>query len=84
MRSSYDVEFTHHSKDGFDWEDPVRTAEPLAKHPGPVVLSNQATARILELYERLGFEFRYLDAPCMISCSGDRSRAREVLAVKNL
>src|SRR5262245_5273744 len=45
----YDVEFTQYSKDGFSWDEQVRTAEWLAKHPGPVVLSNHATPRILKL-----------------------------------
>ena len=51
----YDVEFTTYSAGGFSWDDQVRTAEWLAGHPGPVVLSNQATPRIIALYERLGF-----------------------------
>lgn len=80
----YDVEFTQYSKGGFGWKDQVRTAQWLASHGGPVVLSNQATARIVELYERLGFDIRYLDAPRKISCTGDRTPAREVLATKNL
>ena len=78
----YDVEFTTYSAGGFSWTDQVRTAERLAAHPGPVVISNQATARIIELYEDLGFELTYLDAPRRISCTGDRTAAREVLAVK--
>ena len=78
----YDVEFTSYSAGGFSWDDQVRTAEWLAKHPGPVVLSNQATTRIVELYERLGFVLQYLDAPRRISRTGDRTAAREVLAVK--
>jgi len=41
----YDVEFTTYSAGGFSWEDQVRTAELLAAHKGPVVLSNQATPR---------------------------------------
>lgn len=80
----YDVEFTHYSKGGFSWDDQVRTAEWLARHPGPVVLSNQATKRIVDLYKHLGFTLRFLDAPRMISCTGDRTRAKEVLAIKNL
>jgi DNA adenine methylase len=48
------------------------------------MLSNQATARIVELYSSLGFTLRFLDAPRMISCTGDRTPAREVLAVRNL
>ena len=78
----YDVEFTSYSAGGFSWEDQVRTAEWLAKQRGPAVLSNQATPRIVKLYERLGFKLKYLDAPRRISCTGDRTAAKEVLAVK--
>ena len=79
----YDVEFTQYSKQGFNWQEQVRTAEWLAKHPGPVVLSNQATERIVALYRKLKFTLNFLDAPRMISCTGDRTPAREVLATKN-
>lgn len=80
----YDVEFTTYSAGGFSWEDQLRTAEFLARHPGPVVLSNQATPRIVSLYEKLGFTLSYLDAPRRISCTGDRTTAPEVLAVKGI
>lgn len=80
----YDVEFTTYSAGGFKWEDQVRTAERLAAHSGPVVLSNQATPRIVKLYKRLGFQLRYLNAPRRISCTGDRTAAKEVLAMRNL
>jgi DNA adenine methylase len=80
----YDVEFTSYSQERFGWSDQVRTAEWLAKHEGPVVVSNQATERIVSLYEKLGFTLRFLSAPRMISCTGDRTRAKEVLASRNL
>lgn len=80
----YDVEFTQYAKQGFSWEEQVRAAEWLARHPGPVVLSNQATKRIVRLYRQLGFRLKFLTAPRMISCTGDRTPAREVLALKNL
>jgi DNA adenine methylase len=80
----YDVEFRHYSKDGFSWEEQVRTAQWLARHRGPVVLSNQATDRIVELYQSLGFKLKFLQAPRRISCTGDRSPAREVLALKDV
>jgi DNA adenine methylase len=80
----YDVEFTQYSKDGFGWEEQVRTAAWLAKHSGPVVLSNQATNRIVELYEELGYKLVKLNAPRRISCNGDRREAEEVLAFRNL
>jgi len=80
----YDVEFTDYAKEGFTWEDQVRAAEWLARHRGPVVLANQATDRIVALYGTLGFTLRFLAAPRRISCTGDRSPAREVLALKNI
>jgi DNA adenine methylase len=78
----YDVEFTSYSAGGFSWEDQHRAAEFLARHDGPVVISNQATPRIVRLYKQLGFQVRYLHGPRRISCTGDRTAAREVLAVK--
>ena len=81
----YDVQFTSYSKDGFSWQDQERTASWLARHPGPTVISNQATDRIIDLYSRLGFELReVLAAPRMISCNGNRARAPEILATRNL
>lgn len=80
----YDVPFTQYSSAVFGWEEQVRLAEWLARHPGPVLLSNQATDRIVALYERLGFTLRFLDAPRRISCTGDRTPAREVLALKGV
>jgi DNA adenine methylase len=80
----YDVQFTQYAKLGFTWADQERTAELLSRHPGPVVLVNQATDRIQRLYRRLGFELRFLHAPRRISCTGDRQPAREVLATRNL
>ena len=78
----YDVEFRSYSKEGFSWNDQVRLGEWLSKHQGPTVLSNQATDRIIQLYTKLGFALRVIDAPRMINCTGDRSLAKEVLAIR--
>jgi DNA adenine methylase len=81
----YDVEFRQYSKDGFPWTEQERAARWLAKHPGPVVLSNQATRRIIELYNDLGYRTTWpLIAPRLISCTGDRTPAQEVLATRNI
>lgn len=80
----YDVEFTQYSQGGFSWEDQVRTAEWLARHRGPVILVNQATKRVADLYRQLGYGVSSLDAPRRISCTGDRTPAREVVATRNL
>ncbi|MCK9524774.1 MAG: Dam family site-specific DNA-(adenine-N6)-methyltransferase [Limnochordia bacterium] len=78
----YDVEFTQYAPQGFTWEDQVRLATWLAQHQGPVVASNQATKRIIELYSDLGFHLLFFEAPRRISCTGDRTPAREILAKK--
>jgi DNA adenine methylase len=80
----YDVEFTQYSKGGFDWDEQERTAEWLARHKGPVILSNQATPRIVKLYRSLKFTLKFVNAPRRISCTGDRTPAPEVLALRNL
>ena len=80
----YDVEFTHYSRGGFSWDDQERTAAWLARHRGPVVLVNQATERIEKLYRKLGFTVGFLDAPRRISCTGDRTPAREIIGSRNL
>jgi len=80
----YDVPFRQYSQQGFSWQDQVRLAEWLLKHPGPVALSNQATKRIVELYTDLGYKIHFLEGPRMISCTGNRRPAKEVLAVRNL
>ena len=80
----YDVEFTQYSKERFGWSEQVRLAEWLAHHAGPVVLSNQKTARIVELYASLGFQLTFRPAPRMISCNGDRTPAVEVIATRGL
>jgi DNA adenine methylase len=78
----YDVAFTQYSKEQFGWREQVRLAQFLARHRGPVVLSNQATKRILRLYRELGFSIQRLPAPRMISCTGNRTPATEVLATR--
>jgi DNA adenine methylase len=80
----YDVQFTQYAQGGFSWADQERTAEWLARHRGPVVLVNQATPRIKSLYSALGYDLAILDAPRRINCTGDRTPAREVFALRNV
>jgi DNA adenine methylase len=80
----YDVEFTKYSANDFKWQDQIRLVKWLDCHGGPIVASNQATDRIVELYSTFGFSIKFLDAPRRISCNGDRQPAREILAYRGL
>ncbi len=76
----YDCEFTQYSSVAFGWDEQVRLAHWLVGLGVPVIASNQATARVLELYRDLGFSVQVLEAPRRIACNGDRTPAREMLA----
>lgn len=78
----YDGTFANYNATEFVWSDQVRLAEELAEYDGPVVASNAATDRILELYRDLGFKIELIDAPRSISSDGDRSLEKEMLAIK--
>lgn len=80
----YDVDFTKYSKQDWGWDDQVRLAEWLASSPSTVVASNQATPRIITLYQDMGFEVKLLQAPRMISNTGNRTPATEMLAYKKV
>ncbi|QFZ93261.2 DNA adenine methylase [Synechococcus elongatus] len=80
----YDVEFRQYAKEGFTWDDQVRLAHWLAVANAPVIASNQATPRILELYQSLGFQVVTCLAPRRISCNGDRQPALEMIATKGI
>lgn len=80
----YDAAFSGYTKLGFTWNDQVRLTEWLARHPGPVLLSNHATQRIEDLYRDHGFRLLFLNAPRRINANGDRTPAKEILALRNL
>jgi DNA adenine methylase len=80
----YDVPFVSYAQQGFTWTDQERLAAWLAAQPCPVIVSNQATDRILALYRAHGFTVTQLQAPRRIACTGDRTPATEMLAYKGL
>ncbi len=80
----YDGTFVDYSKDGFTWEQQVSLAKRLFWHKGPVVASNAATPRILELYRDLRFDVGMISSKRRIAASGNRLDAVEMFAIKNL
>lgn len=78
----YDVEFTQYHEKAFHFEDQVRLAKWLSNHHGPVITSNQATDRIIKLYQKYRFNIFTVAAPRSISCTGDRTPALEMIAIK--
>lgn len=80
----YDVKSRQYTDSPFSWEDQTRLVEWLLAHRGPVILTNQATPRVVKLYRDSGFDLFYFEAPRRISCDGDRESQWEVLAVRNI
>jgi DNA adenine methylase len=80
----YDTPFTQYAKEDFTWADQEKLVRWLITYDGPVVATNQATPRILELYQDTGFQVQTLAAPRRIACTGDRTPAQEILATRNI
>lgn len=81
----YDVEFTQYSAEGFSWNDQVRVAKWAAELRAPVVISNEATGRILKLYGSLGFSLKLVKVPRFINCIGSkRGPVEEVIGTKGV
>ena len=80
----YDVEFRNYSKDGFDWQEQINLANWLCAHDGPVILCNQATDRIINLYQECGYILYYLQVKILIAANGNRSPTKIVIATRNL
>jgi DNA adenine methylase len=80
-----DGAFTAYAGIPFDWQDHVELARWLARHPGPVVASNAATPRIVELYRDLGFALSKRQVPRTINSKANkRGPVAEILATRNL
>jgi DNA adenine methylase len=80
----YHVEFTKYAKEDFTLTHQEELADWLSRLDVPVVASNQATERMKALYQSRGFHVETLPAPRRISCTGDRTPAEELLALKNI
>jgi DNA adenine methylase len=79
----YDDGFTSYSG-SFTWDDQVSLASSLASLNCPVVASNKATDRIVDLYQGLGFDIEFIDVRRRIACNGDRTPVKEIIATRNL
>ncbi len=81
----YDAEFTHYSSGGFTWGDQERVAEWASRLDVPVIISNQATGRIIDLYGSLGFSLKTVQVPRYINSYGKgRGAVQEVIGTMNI
>lgn len=80
----YDVNFRNYTKDGFEWRDQIELTDWLCLHSGPMILCNQATDRIIKLYEDRGFFLIRMEEQIKIKAKGVRTPANVIIATKNL
>ena len=81
----YDDGWTGYAADRFSWSDQVLLAKTLAIHPGPVVLMNKPTERIVALYLSCGFTLEYLAGGQAFQRSrGTLTAVPELMAVRNI
>lgn len=79
----YDTEFAHYDASGFSWREQELVATWAGAHSGPVVLCNQATSRIVELYRDLQFTIIPVQRIERMR-SGEQGTAQEILAIRNI
>ncbi|MCY9861288.1 Dam family site-specific DNA-(adenine-N6)-methyltransferase [Vibrio coralliirubri] len=77
-----DKVFVGYSEGGFEWGDQVDLAHVVAKSEAKCVITNSDTPRLRELYKEMGFLVYQHTMPRMISCNGERQRAKELIAFK--
>ena len=80
----YDDAFTQYGKEGFDWGDQERLVNWLNNYNCPIITTNLATYRIIELYCDNGFDVYTYSARRRISANGSRTPVMEMFAIKNI
>lgn len=80
----YDVEHTDYYNNNFDWEQQVRLVDFLCVQDVPVVISNEATDRVVSLYKDRGFVVKYVTSPRKFAAQYKDKQAKEILAFRNL
>lgn len=80
----YHDTFTEYQAGGFDWDDQVDLVNQLDDFITPIVASNSYTEKTVNLYRYHGYEVFSVYAPRRISANGDRTPAKEMLAIKNI
>lgn len=76
--------FTGYAAGGFNWDAQEKLAvNCVAAHQrgATVLISNSGAPKIAELYQQHGFALHSVNGRRSISCSGDRARASDILAV---
>lgn len=76
--------FTAYSEIKFTWEDQVAAARSASLSSAKVIATNQDHEDIIELYKAMGFDVYTYKARRTISCNGERSPVKEMIAFKGL
>ena len=79
----YDETFDHYITTRFCWEDHRTLAAIAGQHPGPAIICNSPTKRVIELYERAGLTVEIIDkgGQCMQAGKpGAKKKVSEIFA----
>lgn len=77
----YDA-FTKYAQQDFKYEDQLRLVNWLSQLNCTVIASNSCDDKLVKLYSDAGFIVSDVIAPRSISCNGDRTPVREMIAYK--
>lgn len=81
----YDGTFSHYASVDFVWEDHLKMLEWALKFDNPMVISNAATDRVVDLYRSTNFEIDFCDVHRFVAANGqNRGKAKEIVAFRNI
>jgi len=81
----YSDGFSHYSSKDFTWDDQLRLARWIGQYNNPIVVSNAATDRIIELYKFIGLKYKFVDVNRFVAADGTkRGKVSEIIAYKNI
>lgn len=80
----YDTTFDSYTSGGFSFHDQTILATGLALHTGPVVISNQGTPKMVDLYRSLGYTVETFFTQRKLRVQVGQAASPELLAMRNL
>jgi DNA adenine methylase len=73
--------FDGYTKEGFGWDDHVKLVDLVSDHKGPIVICNSVDPRLVNLYEREGFNVEIIPAKQKLK---PECQKFEIFATKNI
>lgn len=80
----FDVEFKSYTNNGFSFEDHERLVKFLAKRKNPIIITNQDSPEMRNLYYNYGYEIKEISRPKNFRGKNTKESKMEIMATRNI